>query len=475
MMATGLDTATQLSGGRRGHLSMGLVAAVAALGGLLFGYDTGIISSALPVLSKEFGIANNDGAQQLVVSAILVGCIIGAFISGPISDRIGRRRVLGGVAILFILAAAAVSISQGWEILMAFRVFLGIAVGAASQVVPVYIAELAPSSRRGQLVVMFQAAVILGILISSVSGYFIGARDGGWRITAVLGAIPALVLLIGCFALPESPRFLVLIGRTADAQRVLAHVRPDGTDVAAEVAEIVRVEEETKSQRGGWKEVAAKRVRPALAVGIGIAVLCQITGINTVLYYAPTILGKVGFDLNAGLLAGMSVTILLFIFTLLGLFLVDRWGRRKLLLAFVPISAICVIALGFCFSGDQTVGPPILLVILLVAFTAFNGGSLSVVAWLIAAEVYPLRIRGKAMGLTALMLWAADLLVSLTSLSLTSALGPRGIFWLFGGIAVVAFVFIYFRVPETKGRSLEKIEESLNEGTFYPNSRAVKR
>jgi sugar porter (SP) family MFS transporter len=447
------------------------VAIVAALGGLLFGYDTGIIASALPSISKDFGITGDANAQQIVVSSILVGCMIGAFAAGRISDKIGRRRVLAGVAILFVVAAEAVALSHGYGFLVLFRVLLGVAVGAGSQVVPVYIAELAPSARRGQFVVVFQLAVIFGILVSTVCGYFIGVGANGWRYTAALGGVPALVLLAGSFLLPETPRYLVLAGRSAEAAEVLRRLRPNGHDAEAEVQEIVRVEEDSARQRGGWREVLSPRVRPALVVGVGIAVLCQITGINAVLYYAPTILNTAGFNMSASLLASMSTAFLLFLFTLLGLFLVDRWGRRRLLVAFVPLSALSVLALGFCFTSAGTAqGPPVLLVSLLVLFTALNGGSLSVVAWLIASEVFPLRVRGAAMGVAALMLWAADLLVSLTSLSLSNGLGPRGIFWLFGLIAVVAFVFVYFYVPETKGRSLEEIEESLHDATFYPRN-----
>jgi sugar porter (SP) family MFS transporter len=450
-------------------LSIAWVAIVAALGGLLFGYDTGIIASALPSISKDFGITGDATAQQVVVSSILVGCMIGAFVAGRISDKFGRRRVLAGVAILFIVAALAVASSHNFGLLVLFRVLLGIAVGAASQVVPVYIAELAPSARRGQFVVTFQLAVIFGILVSTVSGYFIGVGVNGWRYTAALGGVPALILLIGSFLLPETPRYLVLAGRPAEATAVLRRLRPSGHDVEAEVREIMRIEEDSASHRGGWRDVLSPRVRPALLVGVGIAVLCQITGINAVLYYAPTILTTAGFNMSASLLASMSVAFLLFLFTLLGLFLVDRWGRRRLLVAFVPLSALAVLALGFCFTSAGTAqGPPVLLVSLLVLFTALNGGSLSVVAWLIASEVFPLRVRGVAMGVAAFMLWAADLLVSLTSLSLSNSLGPRGIFWLFGLITVAAFVFIYFFVPETKGRSLEEIEESLNDRTFYP-------
>jgi sugar porter (SP) family MFS transporter len=452
---------------------MAWVAVIAALGGLLFGYDTGIIASALPSISRDFGISADAGAQQVVASSILVGCIIGALVAGRISDRLGRRKVLAAVAILFILAAIAVSLSHSYALLVLFRVILGIAVGAASQVVPVYIAELAPAQRRGRLVVTFQLAVIFGILVSTVSGYFIGTGADGWRYTAALGAVPALILLIGSFLLPETPRYLVLAGQPAEAIGVLRRLRPPGHDVDAEVREIVRVEEDSANQRAGWREVLSRRVRPALVVGVGIAVLCQITGINAVLYYAPTILSGAGFDMSASLLASMSTAFLLFVFTLLGLFLVDRWGRRRLLVTFVPLSAVAVLALGFCFTAAGAAqGPPVLLVVLLVLFTALNGGSLSVVAWLIAAEVYPLRIRGAAMGLAAFGLWAADLLVSLTSLSLSNALGPRGIFWLFGLITAVAFAFIYFFVPETRGRSLEEIEESLNDRTFYPRAAA---
>ncbi|PDQ34149.1 MAG: hypothetical protein B5766_13035 [Candidatus Lumbricidophila eiseniae] len=472
-LSTSAVTRTSIRTTPSRHLSIGWVALVAALGGLLFGYDTGIIASALPQITQEFSLDALE--QSIVASSILVGCIIGALTAGRISDRIGRRKVLAGVAVLFILAAIAVALSHSYLLLVLFRIALGVSVGAASQVVPVYIAELAPAARRGRLVVMFQVAVIFGILVSTVSGFFIGTLDGGWRITAALGAVPAIVMLVGSFLLPETPRFLVLSGKQEAAAEVLRRLRPPAADVQTELEDIIQVETESRAKARGWREMFGKRVRPALIAGVGIAVFCQITGINAILYYAPTILGNAGFDTSGSLFTSMLVSFVLFIFTLLGLFLIDRWGRRRLMLAFVPLSAICIIALGFSFNGSTVEGSPVLLVVLLVLGNALNGGSLSVVAWLLASEVYPLAIRGVAMGFTAFALWAADLLVSLSSLWLAETLTIRGMFWLFGLIGFAALAFVYFFAPETKGRSLENIEESLNSGTFFPRRRRRNR
>lgn len=444
-----------------------LVTATAALGGLLFGYDTGIIASALPQIASLFDLGSVG--QQIVASSILVGCIIGAMLAGPASDRVGRRKVLAAVGALFILAALGCAFSHTVELLTVCRVLLGIAVGGASQIVPVYIAELAPAARRGSLVVVFQTAVIVGILISSISGYFLDEEAGGWRLTVALGAVPALLLLVGMLFLPESPRWLVLRGRGDEARRVLARVRDTQAEVDAEMVEIETVGE--GPAQGGWSEVRSRRVRPALIAGLGVALFCQITGINAVIYYAPTILNSAGFDPQRSLLVSISVNVVLLLFTIIGLFLVDRWGRRRLLLAWVPLSIVALVVLAFSFNGTQASGPAWLTMVGLMGFQAFNGGSLSVAVWLIASEVFPLRVRGKAMALACLTVWVADLAVSLTTLSLVEGLGPRGAFLLYAGISVAALAFVYFCVPETKGKTLEQIEESLDDRTFAPLAR----
>ncbi|MDI3418646.1 sugar porter family MFS transporter [Streptomyces luteolus] len=442
------------------------VVAIAALGGLLFGYDTGIISSALLDVSAEFGLGTFG--KQLVTSAILVGGIVGALGSGPISDRFGRRRTVLAVAILFVVGAIGTAVAPDAASLVITRFVLGLAVGAVTQILPVYIAEVAPAERRGSLVVLFQLMIAGGQLVSYLVGYGI---QGHWRWMFALAVIPGVVLFAGMLRLPESPRWLVSQGRQDEARGVLARIRGDHATAAREVTEIESVHQEAG---GSWADLRQRWVRPALTAAVGISVLCQLTGINAVIYYAPTILTDSGFGKSASILATIGVGVVLVAMTVVGTFMVDRVGRRRLLLLFIPASVVALVVLGAAFiGGDPTGGERWVVVAAMLAYIAFNGGSLSVVIWLLNSEVIPLAVRGKGTGLASVSMWTSDLLVSLTALSLIGAIGASGTFWLYGAVSVFAFFFVLRCVPETKGRTLEEIENSLHDGTFQP--RAARR
>ena len=310
---------------RDGQAYVTIVAAVAALGGLLFGYDTGIISSALLFITREFALGT--GGQQIVASAIIAGAVVGAMLSGPVSDRLGRRLTVMLAALIFGLGALATAAVGSAVALASGRFVLGIAIGAASQIVPVYIAEVAPARNRGALVILFQLAVVVGILVSYVAGWLLSG-SGAWRSMFALGVVPAVVLLAGMLFLPESPRWLVLKGRDDTARATLRRVRASDAEVDAELAEIVAAKEQPE---GGWSELRQPWMRLAPIAGIGIAMFSQITGINAVLYYAPTILANAGFGQQVAIVTTVGVVLTL---TAIGVILVvDRIGRRRLLLA----------------------------------------------------------------------------------------------------------------------------------------------
>ncbi|WP_432164730.1 sugar porter family MFS transporter [Streptomyces sp. bgisy031] len=455
-----LDTAGPRTAAKSGRFML-FVVAVAALGGMLFGYDTGIISSALLDITADFGLSTFG--QQLVTSAILIGGIVGALGSGPVSDRLGRRRTVLGVAVLFVIGAVSTSLAPGAASLVGTRFVLGLAVGAITQILPVYIAEVAPAERRGSLVVLFQLMIAGGQLISYLIGYGI---QGHWRWMFALAVVPGVVLFTGMLRLPESPRWLVVQGRHDEARGALGRIRGDLDAAAREVDEIASVNQEN---RGSWTDLRARWVRPALTAAVGISVLCQLTGINAVIYYAPTILTDSGFGKSASIMASIGVGVVLLAMTVVGTFLVDRAGRRKLLLLFIPASVVALGVLGAAFlGGDPTGGMRWVVVIAMLAYIAFNGGSLSVVIWLLNSEVIPLSVRGKGTGIASVSMWMSDLLVSLTALSLIGAIGASGTFWLYGAISVFAFFFVLRCVPETKGRTLEQIEASLRDDTFRP-------
>ncbi|QWT21360.1 sugar porter family MFS transporter [Bacillus sp. NP157] len=446
--------------------STGLVVGIitiAALGGLLFGYDTGVIGVALLGLGRQFAL--DDTTKQLVTGAIIFGALFGCLATGPLSDRWGRRRMVIFVGVLFALGsiASAMAPSVGW--LIAARFLLGLSAGSSTQIIPVYIAEVSPPKHRGKMVVLFQFMVVFGITVAYFTGFALGEH---WRWMFGLGVIPALILLAGMVFLPESPRWLVAERRTEEAFKVLERVRGNATAARAEIAEIETVAE--KEPSGSWKDLTKPWIRPAVVVGACISMFSQITGNNALIYYAPTILTKAGFSDEAAVLGTGASTVLVVVMTVIGSFLVDKIGRRTYLLWMIPGSIVALIAMGFLFQGA---GPTTdvsrwATVACLAAYMMLNCGGFGVCIWLINAEVYPLFVRGKGASLGAFSHWIFDLIVTLTTLSLVTALGATHTFWLYGAISVVALVYVYFLVPETMGKSLEEIEHELRENRFYP-------
>jgi sugar porter (SP) family MFS transporter len=442
-----------------------LVSAIAALGGLLFGYDTGIISAALLFVGRDLGVANatlGDLTKEVITAAIVAGALVGCMTAGPLSDRIGRRPVVIIAACIFIVGSAAAAWAPSILALVLARLLLGLAVGATTQVVPVYIAELAPAAKRGALVVLFQLAVVSGILISSIIGWLLG-HGGEWRVMFLLGIVPAVILLVGMLPLPESPRFQALNGRKGEARQTLLRVRINEAEVDAELAAIMTT---VRAERG-WRDLFVIRFRPALIAGMGVAMFSQITGTNAIIYYAPTILKAAGFGENAALLTSIAIGVTIVSTTIFGMWAVDHWGRRTLVLRFLPLAAISLVLLGAMLLTGTPHGASLWLAVAgLLGYEIFNVGSISVAIWLVGSEVFPLAVRGKGMSMVTLSHWTFDLLISLTTLSLTVTLGIAGTFWLFAGINLLAFLFVWRFVPETRGRTLEQIETDLRAGRF---------
>jgi major inositol transporter-like SP family MFS transporter len=460
------STSADQSGlGMSGGTFVVFVSAIAALGGLLFGYDTGIISAALLFVGRDLGDAGaplSDFTKELITAAIVAGALVGCMSAGPLSDRIGRRPVVMIAACIFIVGSAAAAWAPSIMVLVLARLLLGLAVGATTQVVPVYIAELAPAANRGALVVMFQLAIVSGILVSSIVGWLLKG-GGDWRLMFLLGVVPAVILLVGMIPLPESPRFQALNGHDDDARKTLLRVRANAAVVDAELAEI----KTTVRAERGWRDLFVPRFRPALIAGMGVAMFCQITGTNAIIYYAPTILRTAGFGENAALLTSIAVGVTIVSTTIFGMWAVDHWGRRTLMLRFLPVAALSLVLLGAMLVSGTPHGASLWFAVAgLLGYEIFNVGSISVAIWLVGSEVFPLAVRGKGMSMVTLSHWSFDLLISLTTLSLTVALGIAGTFWLFAAINVLAFLFVWRFVPETRGRTLEQIETDLREGHF---------
>lgn len=442
-----------------------VIALVAATGGLLFGYDTGIISAALMQLIRDFHLSTFQA--EVVTSAIIVGALVGALSAGPISDKIGRRRSVICAALLFIIGTGAIVCANSMTGLVMCRLILGLAIGGATQIVPIYIAEVAPADRRGSLVVAFQLAVCLGQLCSFVFGYLI--RDYSWRYMFGVGIIPALILFFGMLCLPNSPRWMAMKGQVEQARSVLQRLRSTTQEAEKELQDILTYGEKSEGTgKSGYKELFSPWVRPALITAVGVALFCQITGINAVVYYAPTIFASVGFSQSSALLSAIPIGVAMLLGVLFGGWAVDAWGRRKTMICLLPGAVIGFLIAGLMFQmhwASHGVGAWV-TVLSIVAYIFFNVGSLSVGIWLIGAEVFPLGCRSQGMSLVSGTHWIIDLLVSLTTLSMVEILGAGGLFWIFAVLNFVALIFVYRYVPETRGVSLEEIERRLRAGTF---------
>jgi len=436
-----------------------LATAISALGGMLFGYDIGVISGAILFIKKEFSLS--PGMEEIVVSSVLLGSLIGAVAGGVLADRLGRRRLLIVTAIVFGLGAIGAALAPGTASLIAARVIAGVAIGIASFVAPLYISEIAPVAIRGKLVSINQVALTSGIVLSYCIDYaFAGSQ--AWRWMFAMAVIPAAAFGIGLFFIPDSPRWLAGRGRTDQARTVLKRIRaPEQVE-----GELNQIKQSVGQQKGNWSELLSPFLRPAMIVGVGLAIAQQITGINTVIYYAPTIFKFAGLSsASVAILASVGVGVVNVVFTLVAMQLIDRVGRRPLLLASLAGMALGLAVLGLAFSLPQLSGSLgwIAVASLMVYVGSFAVG-LGPVFWLILSEIYPLRIRGRAMSVGTVANWSANLIVALSFLTLTQVLGKAFTFWLYGVVTIGAWLFAFFLVPETKGKTLEEIEAHWRAG-----------
>jgi SP family galactose:H+ symporter-like MFS transporter len=438
----------------RGTKFVYIAALFAALGGLLFGYDTGVISGAHIFIKREFGLTT--AAEEIVVSGVLLGATIGAIFGGKAADLFGRRRVLLVTAAIFGIGALASAVAPSPTILIISRVVLGLAIGLASTNVPVYLSEVAPPHARGWVVSLFQLAVTVGIVVAYLTDYAFAAIEEGWRWMLGLAVAPALVFGTGMFFLPETPRWLIRGGHHEVAHRVLVRIR-GFADVNVEIEEI-KASLAQQAESGHWTDLLHRQVRLALVVGLGLAIFQQITGINTVIYYAPKILQTAGFNSASGaILATVGVGVVNVAMTIIAMFLVDRAGRRPLLLVGIAgmIVTLGVLGLSFRYPSEQLAW---IAVTCLMGYVASFAIGLGPIFWLLIAEIYPLKIRGLAEGTAATFNWASNLIVSLTFLTLVEKLGASSTFFLYALASVLSWLFAYYFVPETKGRTLEQIE-----------------
>jgi MFS transporter, SP family, galactose:H+ symporter len=439
------------------RLYLGITTGFSALGGLLFGYDTGVISGAILFIRHEFQLSYFQ--VETVVSAVLFGAVGGAACAGIFSDQFGRRKLLLFTALLFILASlgSALSTNANWLILS--RILVGIAIGISSMTTPLYIAEIAPASSRGRLVSLNQLAITIGILTSYIVDYTLASSES-WRWMVGIGIIPAAIFGLGMIFLPESPRWLFKNGYEDQALQVLTFIH--GQKVAHQ--EMQEIQESIKIPKMTFTQAMTPWLKKALTIGIGLAIFQQLTGINTVIYYAPMIFEFAHFTIAShAILATGVIGVVNVLATVVALWLVDRVGRRSLLLVGLwgMIISLGILGASFYFPhfsdylGWLTLSTLILYVI---SFAV----SLGPIFWLLIAEIYPLSVRGKAMSIATIANWLANLVVALTFLTFIDLLGPGATFWFYGIVGIAAWIFSYYLVPETKKMTLEEIEAKWN-------------
>ena len=423
---------------------------IAAIGGFLFGFDTGVISGAIEFIRVHFSL--NAHQEGFTVSNILIGCIFGAMFAGVLSDRLGRKKILMFTAFIFALSAVLSGIPRTLPELVGARFIGGLAVGMASIVSPMYIAEIAPAGIRGRLVAINQLAIVTGIL----GAYFvdwllvdIGANN--WRWMFVSETLPAFALLIGMFFVPESPRWLTKQGRIRDALSILTRI---GGSKHAD-AEIKQIQTTIEQEKGTLKQLFHKGLRYPLVIGIFLAIFQQVTGINTVIYYAPKIFLNAGYESeNTAFLASVIVGMTNFLATIISLWIIDKLGRKPLLLIGTAGMGISFAVAGIAFHA-KIGGLWILFPIL--SYVLFFAIGLGPVVWVLLSEIFPTKIRGRAMSIATMILWISCFAVSQTFPWLVENI-KDGTFYMYAGMCFVTFIFVRKWVVETKGRTLEEIE-----------------
>ena len=443
---------------------LGLVAVIATFGGLLFGYDTGVINGALEPMQSDLGLTS--ATEGFVVSILIFGAAIGALIGGRLSDTYGRRHNILMLAIIFVIGTLGCVVSPNWEVLALFRFILGLAVGGASATVPVYLAEVAPLERRGSLVTRNEVMIVSGqfaaFIINAIIFNIWGEHDSVWRFMLLVAVLPAFALFFGMLRMPESPRWLISQDRDDDALGVLKQVRSDER-AEAEMAEVRRLAlEEKEAQTGGWADLAVPWIRRLLIVGIGLGVFQQFTGINSIMYYGSQLLEDAGFSAEAAIIANTANGLFSVLGITVGILLMNKIDRRVMLLAGFGLTTFFHILVGLSalLLPDSSVKPYIIL-LFVVLFVFCMQGTIGPLVWLLLAEIFPLKIRSFAMGVCVFCLWIANASVAFGFPPVVEAFGIATTFFIFAGLGLLALAFIYTMVPETRNISLEDFEEDF--------------
>ncbi|MDY7431135.1 sugar porter family MFS transporter [Bacillus sp. V26] len=441
-----------------------LIMISATFGGLLFGYDTGVINGALPFMARSDQLNLTPVTEGLVTSMLLLGAAFGALLCGKLADRYGRRKMILNLSFLFFLASLGTAFAPDVLTMVIFRFLLGLAVGGASSMVPAFLAEMAPYEKRGRMVTQNELMIVGGQFLAYVFNAILGVAmaDTGhvWRYMLVLCAIPALILFASMLMVPESPRWLTSKGKKSEALRVLKLIR-DEKRAEAEFKEIqAAAVKDSNVEKASIKEFSTPWLRRLLWIGIGVAIVNQITGVNSIMYYGTQILQESGFGTKAALIANIGNGLISVIAVIIGIWLVGRVNRRPILMIGLSgtTTALLFIAI-FSIVLDGSAALPYIVLSLTVLFLAFMQGCVGPVTWLVIAEIFPQRVRGLGSGISVFFLWILNFIIGFAFPIMLSSAGLSFTFFIFVALGILAIGFVYKFMPETKGRTLEELEE----------------
>ncbi|MGF9857865.1 sugar porter family MFS transporter [Priestia endophytica] len=454
-----------MGGERKQRSFLTTIIVISTFGGLLFGYDTGVINGALPFMSETLGL--NAFTEGVVASSLLLGAAIGAIVGGRLSDYMGRRKNIIYLAVLFFVGTLGCTFAPNVTVMVIFRFLLGLAVGGASVTVPTYLAEVSPAERRGRMVTQNELMIVGGQLLAftcnAVLGNMMADDVNVWRYMLAIASLPAVFLFIGMLRMPESPRWLISKGKNEEALTVLQKIRTRD-QAQIELDEVKgTVLKGSKLKQASLKDLSIPWIRRIVFLGIGIAVVQQITGVNSIMYYGTQILRDSGFETEAALIANIANGLISVIAVCVGIWMLGKVRRRPMLLVGLAGTTTSLLLIGIfsnVLAGSDML--PYVVLSLTVTFLAFMQGAVAPVTWLMLAEIFPLRIRGLGMGISVFCLWIANFFIGLTFPLLLEKIGLSTTFFVFTALGVIAIVFVKGFLPETKGKTLEELESQFH-------------